>query len=170
MHNDHNSHQSNYSAANASSANEAQAKQEWSDLERDLSVLGEQLVELRIHTAALGEHFINNLQARFQDVQNRAEGFKQATDRHLDELRDSTWQQANEAGVRSKETARQIWERSEPLRQGARDVGEGLGRAWTELRASLGKAASRLQTEEERAATQTVPAPPPTPEQRHDTF
>ena len=64
-----------------------------------------------------------------------------------------------------------MWERSEPLRQGARDVGEGLGRAWTELRASLGKAASRMQTENGAATATTTPTPVPTPpgsEQRHD--
>jgi hypothetical protein len=48
---------------------------------------------------------------------------------------------------RSTEAARQVWERSEPLRQGAKDVGEGLARAWVELRASIGKAAGRLHTE-----------------------
>ena len=47
----------------------------------------------------------------------------------------------------ARDAARQVWERSEPLRQGAKDVGEGLSRAWTELRASFGKAAGRLQTE-----------------------
>ena len=40
-----------------------------------------------------------------------------------------------------------MWERAEPLRQGAKDVGEGLGRAWVELSASFGKAAGRLQTD-----------------------
>ena len=45
---------------------------------------------------------------------------------------------------RSSEAAKQVWERSEPLRQGARDVGEGVVRAWSEIRASLGKAAGRL--------------------------
>jgi len=74
--------------------------------------------------------------------------------RELDQVREAAWQQAREAEStlsdmrqRSGETARQMWERSEPLRQGAKDVGEGLSRAWTELRTSFGKAADRLNTE-----------------------
>ncbi len=64
---------------------------------------------------------------------------------------------------RSTEAARQVWERSEPLRQGAKDVGEGLARAWVELRASFGKAAGRLHSE--------TPANGPTPatiDERHE--
>jgi hypothetical protein len=52
-----------------------------------------------------------------------------------------------------------MWERSEPLRKGAKDVGEGLVRAWSELSASFGKAAGRLRTEEtadSRAAPSTT--------------
>jgi hypothetical protein len=59
---------------------------------------------------------------------------------------------------RSTEAARQMWERAEPLRQGAKDVGEGLGRAWVELRASFGKAAGRLQTETDTNGTTPAPA------------
>ncbi|HYH70766.1 MAG TPA: hypothetical protein VEX16_05635 [Methyloceanibacter sp.] len=163
MHNDEHTSPYHTQTGPETSAKDAEAKKEWSDLERDLGALGQQLAELRSHTAALGEHFVNNLQARFQDVQSRAESFKTATEQQLDELRQSTWQQANDARARSKETARQMWERSEPLRQGARDVGEGLGRAWTELRASLGKAASRMQTENGTATAATTPTPVPTP-------
>jgi hypothetical protein len=46
-----------------------------------------------------------------------------------------------------------MWERSEPLRQGAKDVGEGLVRAWSELSASFGKAANRLRTDERPSDT-----------------
>ena len=56
--------------------------------------------------------------------------------------------------ARSKATAFEMWERSEPLREGARDVGDGLVRAWAELRASFGKAATRLSSSE------AVPARP----------
>ena len=173
MHNDEHTSPYQTQTGPETSAKDAEAKKEWSDLQRDLGALGQQLAELRSHTAALGEHFVNNLQARFHDVQSRAQSFKTVTEQQLDELRQSTWQQANEASTRSKETARQMWERSEPLRQGARDVGEGLGRAWTELRTSLGKAASRLQTENGTATASTTPAPVPTPppgsERRHET-
>ena len=43
-----------------------------------------------------------------------------------------------------------MWEQSEPLRQGAKDVGEGVVRAWSEIRASLGKAAGRLTSSPRR--------------------
>ncbi len=66
--------------------------------------------------------------------------------------------------MRSAEAARQAWERSEPLRQGAKDVGEGLARAWTELRASFGKAAGRLHTE-----TANGPVPATTDDRRETT-
>ena len=102
-----------------------QGDKEWADLQRDLDVLGRQLAELTTHTAQLGETFLTNLQARFRDVQDRATTF-------------------SDMRARSSEAAKQVWERSEPLRQGARDVGEGVVRAWSEIRASLGKAAGRL--------------------------
>lgn len=130
---------------------ESQADKEWSDFQRDLDLLGRQLSELQTHTAALGTHLVSSLEARFQDVKSRAESFRQARERELEQVRQTTWRQAegtfNEARARSAEAARQVWERSEPLRQGAKDVGEGLVRAWSELRASFGKAAGRLHTE-----------------------
>jgi hypothetical protein len=64
---------------------------------------------------------------------------------------------------RSTEAARQMWERSEPLRQGAKDVGEGLARAWVELRASFGKAAGRLNTD-----TNANGPTPPASDERHE--
>jgi hypothetical protein len=66
---------------------------------------------------------------------------------------------------RSSEAARQVWERSEPLRQGAKDVGEGLARAWVELRASFGKAAGRLNTESQTNG----PAAPVSSEEHRET-
>ena len=72
----------------------------------------------------------------------------------------------SDARTRSTEAAKQMWEKSEPLRQGAKDVGEGLARAWTELRASFGKAAGRLQTESS-VSPQNGPVPA-TPEDRHE--
>ena len=45
----------------------------------------------------------------------------------------------------AKDTARQMWDRSQPLRQGAQEVGQGLVRAWSELAASFGKAAEKIQ-------------------------
>jgi hypothetical protein len=135
--------------------NETQADKEWSAFERDLELLGRQLAALQVHTAALGNHLVESLEARFQDVKNRAESFRTAKEAELEQVRQNTWRQAesafSEARTKSAEAARQMWERAEPLRQGAKDVGEGLARAWGELRASFGKAANRLHTEPEAA-------------------
>jgi hypothetical protein len=153
-----------------STRGETQADKEWSDFQRDLDTLGHQLAALQVHTAALGSHVVAALEARFQDVKTHATSFRQATEQQLDQARQAAWQQAsetegafNEARARSSEAARdaarQMWERSEPLRQGAKDVGEGLVRAWSELSASFGKAAGRLRTEEtpdNRAAPSTT--------------
>ena len=156
---------------------ETPADKEWSELERDLDTLGRQLAALQVHTASLGSHVVASLEARFQEVKNRAASFKQATEAQLDQARQTAWRQAseaegtfNEARVRSteaaREAARQVWERSEPLRQGARDVGDGLVRAWSELRASFGQAAGRLQTAEHGT---TGPTPASSDEHRETT-
>ncbi len=151
---------------------ETQADKEWSRFERDLDTLGRQLAALQAHTAALGSQLVSSLDARFQEVKSRAFAFKQARETELEQLRQAAWQQARDAQgafgdarVRSTEAARQMWERSEPLRQGAKDVGEGLSRAWTELRASLGKAAGRLHTESE-TSPQNGPVPAASEERR----
>ena len=95
--------------------------------------LGRQLAELQVHTAALGTQLVSSLEARFQEVKNRAQSFRQAREVEIEEMRrgagnsreaESTF---SECAQRSTEAARQVWERSEPLRQGAKDVGEGLG-------------------------------------------
>jgi hypothetical protein len=154
-----------------SAKNETQADKEWSEFERDLDLLGRQLAELQTHTAALGGHLVSSLETRFQEVKNRAESFRKAREFELEQVRQTAWRQAesafSEARARSTEAARQMWERSEPLRQGAKDVGEGLVRAWAELRASFGKAAGRLHTESQSSTTNgPVPA---TSEDRRET-
>jgi hypothetical protein len=148
----------------------SQADKAWSALERDLDLLGRQLADLQAHTAALGSQLIESLQARFEEVKSQAETFRKAKEIELDEIRRNAWRQAesafSEARTKSAEAARQMWERAEPLRQGAKDVGEGLARAWSELRASFGKAAGRLHTEpKQQAANGPAPA---TIEQRRD--
>jgi hypothetical protein len=133
---------------------ETSADKEWSDLQNDLDTLGAQLAQLRQHTAALGETAVASLEAHYQDVKSRAMRFKQATEQQLESARRNAWQEAGDAQTafkdRSREAAKQMWEKSEPLRMGAKDVGEGLGRAWSELRASFGKAAGRLNTQQEQ--------------------
>ncbi|MGE5259656.1 MAG: hypothetical protein ACM3MH_02130 [Actinomycetota bacterium] len=132
-----------------------QADKEWSELQNDLDMLGRQLAELSTHTAQLGEHFLSSLQARFQDVKSQADTYKKVTEQQLEEMRETATSQAertlSDMRARSTEAAKQVWERSEPLRQGARDVGEGMARAWSEIRASLGKAAGRLNAEQSAA-------------------
>jgi predicted nucleic acid-binding Zn-ribbon protein len=140
-----------------------QTEKEWADLQRDLDTLGDQLKSLRDHSAALGETVVASLEARYQDVRNRALGFRHATETQVEEMRKAAMEQAaqtqsslTDAGVKSaemaKDTARQMWERSEPLRQGAQEVGQGLVRAWSELAASFGKAAERIQAERAKNA------------------
>ncbi len=140
------------SQATSTSSKPNQADKEWSDLQRDLDTLGRQLAELTTHTAQLGETFLASLQARFQDVKDRAATYRQVTEQQFEQVRQTAASQADstfsEMRARSSEAAKQVWERSEPLRQGARDVGEGVVRAWSEIRASLGKAAGRLNTEQ----------------------
>jgi predicted nucleic acid-binding Zn-ribbon protein len=134
-----------------------QADKEWADLQRDLDALGEQLGSLRDHTAALGETVVANLESRYQDVRNRSLSFRNTTEAQFEAMRQAAMQQAaatqsslTEASVKSaemaKDTARQVWERSEPLRQGAQEVGQGFIRAWSEIAASFGKAADKIQT------------------------
>jgi hypothetical protein len=146
---------------------QSKADQEWSELQRDLDMLGRQLAELSMHTAQLGEHFLASLQARFKDVQDRADTYRKATEQQVEEMRLTARSQAestfNDMRTRSTEAAKQVWERSEPLRQGARDVGEGMLRAWSEIRASFGKAAERLNTQE------SAPNSPAQSEDRRDT-
>jgi cell division septum initiation protein DivIVA len=141
---------------------ETQADKEWTDFQRDLDTLGRQLAELQAHTASLGRDLVSALQARFDEVKIRAEEFRRARERELEQLRQTAAKQAegtfSEARARSAETARQMWERAEPLRQGAKDVGEGLVRAWGELRASFGKAAGRLHSEQKPSANGPAPA------------
>ena len=139
-------------------------EQIWVEFKRDLEMLGHQLSELSSHTAVLGDHLIQRFNAQYQTVRNRAEVWKQTTDQQIDELRKLACHQGRETQgafsdirARSKATAFEMWERSEPLRQGAQDVGQGLVRAWAELRASLGKAANRL--------SETDMSPRPTGEQ-----
>jgi hypothetical protein len=136
---------------NQSAKSETQSDKEWTEFERDLDTLGRQLAALQVHTATLGTHLVASLEADFEKVKARAMSFKQARESELEQMRLTAQSQAEgafaDARTRSSEAARQVWEKSEPLRQGAKDVGEGLARAWVELRASFGKAASRMQTE-----------------------
>jgi len=140
------------------------AEKEWTDLQRDLDTLGEQLNSLREHSAALGKTVVADMETRFQDVRTHALGFRSATEEQFEALRKLAVEQATqtqstltETGMKSaemaKETARQAWDRAEPLRQGAQEVGKGFVRAWSEIAASFSKAAERVQTEKGKAAT-----------------
>ena len=110
----------------------------------------------RDHTAQLGETLVANLEARYQDVRNRSLTFRNATEAQLEAMRQSAMDQASATSAKSaemaKDTARQMWEKSEPLRQGAQEVGKGLVRAWSELATSFGKAAEKIQSERDKAA------------------
>jgi predicted RNase H-like nuclease (RuvC/YqgF family) len=152
-----------------STKRETKADKEWSEFERDLDTLGRQLAELQAHTAALGTQLVRSLEAGFEEVKHRAERFRKERELEIEEMRRrATYETENtfaDMRQRSTEAARQMWERAEPLRQGAKDVGEGLGRAWVELRASFGKAAGRLQTETSTNGPTPAPA---TSDERHE--
>ena len=134
------------------------ADKEWADLQRDLETLGEQLGSLSDHTATLGKTVVANLDAQYKDVKKRATTYRRVKEAELNAAHQAALQQVTEtqntltdAGAKSatmaKDTARQVWERSEPLRQGAQEVGQGLVRAWSEIAASFGKAAEKIQTD-----------------------
>src|SRR5262245_4195286 len=131
------------------------AEEKWTKFEHDFEILGNQLSELSSHAAVLGDHLIQRLDAQYLTVRNRADAWKQTTDQQINEFRKLAFHGGRDAQrafsdirARSKATAVEMWERSEPFRQGAQDVGEGLVRAWAELRASFGKAANRLSSSE----------------------
>jgi len=136
-------------------ARQCPEEEKWAEFARDLEVLGNQLSELSSHTTVLGDDFIQGLDAQYQTVRNRANVWKQTTYQQIGELRKLACQQGRQTQgafsdirARSKATAFGLWERSELLRQGAQDVGEGLVRAWVELRTSFSKAANRLSSSE----------------------
>lgn len=135
-----------------------QADKEWEDLRRELETLGEQVRSLRDHAGALGETVLGNMELRFQDVLSRAHAYRNTTESQMDALRKLALSQAGETqkslketGMRSaeaaKDKAREMWERAEPLRQGAQEVGQGFLRAWSELAGSFGKAAEKMQAD-----------------------
>ena len=137
----------------------------WVEFKRDLEMLGHHLSELSSQRT-VGNDLIQRLNAQYRTVRTHADVWKQSTDQQIDELRKLACHQSRDAQgtlsdirARSKATASEMWERSQPLRQGAQDVGEGLARAWAELRASFGKAANRISSSE------TGMSPRPTGEQ-----
>ncbi len=149
---------------------ESDASKQWDAFQRDLDVLGRQLAELGTHGAALGEHFLASLRAHFDEVKDRATSYKAATEQEIEATRRMAQGQAestlDDVKTRSTEAAKQMWEKAQPLREGAKDVGEGLLRAWSELRASFGKAAQRLHTEGQQG---NGTAPVPTEDRRETT-
>ena len=151
----------NTSAPPGAGTPESDASKQWEAFQHDLDVLGRQLAELGTHGAALGEHFLASLRAHFDEVKDRATSYRAATEQEIEATRRMAQARADrtldDVKARSTEAAKQMWEKAQPLREGAKDVGEGLLRAWSELRASFGKAAQRLQ--EEKTANGTVPVP-----------
>jgi hypothetical protein len=139
-------------------SSESKAAKEWEAFQRDLDTLGRQLAELGAQGATLGQHFLDSLQERFKEVQAQATTYKRAAEEQIEQSRREAEGTLKDARTHSteaaKDAARELWERSQPLREGAKDVGEGLARAWGELRSSFGKAAQRLQTEETTSAAE----------------
>ena len=141
----------------------AQANKEWDDLQRELETLGDQVKSLRDHAGALGETVLGNMELRFQDVLSRAQAYRNTTAAQMEELQKLALAQADQAQVSlteqgkksaemAKDKARELWTRAEPLRQGAQEVGHGFLRAWSEIAASFGKAAEKVQAEKNKDA------------------
>ncbi|WP_424058976.1 hypothetical protein [Methyloceanibacter sp.] len=135
-----------------------QADKEWEDLQRDLDTLGEQVKSLRTHAGVLGETVLGNMDLRFQDVLSRAHAYRNTTTAQMEDLQKLALDQASqtqstltETGKKSaemaKDKARELWERAEPLRDGAQELGQGFLRAWSEIAASFGKAAEKVQSD-----------------------
>lgn len=142
-----------------------QADKEWDDLQRELETLGEQVKALRDHAGALGETVLGNMELRFQDVLSRAHAYRNTTASQMedlqklasaqaDETKASLTEQGKKSAAMAKDKARELWVRSEPLRQGAQEVGSGFLRAWSEIAASFGKAAQKVQAERTKNAPQ----------------
>ena len=51
---------------------------EWSEFQRELETLGRRLSELRGHTAALGDHLVQSVEAQYHEVKARADLWKRA--------------------------------------------------------------------------------------------
>jgi hypothetical protein len=155
-----------------SGAGDNKAEKEWDAFQRDLDTLGRQLAELGAHGAALGEHFLDSLQTHFKEVRAKATTYRQAAEEQVEQARQEAEGTLKDARTHSteaaKDAARELWEKAQPLREGAKDVGEGLSRAWGELRTSFGKAAQRLQTDSETGSEQT-PSPVSSSEDRRET-
>lgn len=157
--------QTNMTDSTAKTEEAKQTDKEWNDLQRELDTLGEQVKSLRDHAGALGETVLGNIELRFQDVLSRAHAYRNTTAAQLEALQKSALDQADqtqasltEQGKKSaevaKDKARELWERAEPLRQGAQEVGQGFVRAWSELAASFGKAAEKVQTDRSKDASE----------------
>ena len=170
MQDEHTTYGAKTPATPSAGASDTKASKEWDAFQLDLDTLGRQLAELGTHGAALGEHFLSSLQARFQEMKDHAASYKQATEQQIETASRTAQVEAEstleDVKARSTEAAKQMWEKAQPLREGAKDVGEGLFRAWGELRASFGKAAQRLHTEGEQANGTT---PVPTEDRRETT-
>ena len=87
-----------YDPSNTQSGRPEDARVEaaWSDLQRDLDTLGRQLNELRNHSAVLGDHLVNSVQASFDQVKGRTLQWQDLSLKQLDELRSSARLQQGE--------------------------------------------------------------------------
>lgn len=149
----------------AKQADAKQADKEWEDLQRELETLGEQVKSLRDHAGALGETVLGNMELRFQDVLSRAHAYRNESAAQMTELQkqvvgqaDQTQATLTEQGKKSaemaKDKARELWDRAEPLREGAQEVGKGFLRAWSEIAASFSKAAEKVQSERAKGTSE----------------
>ena len=137
---------------------ETQADKEWTEFERDLDTLGRQLASLQAHTAALGSQLVSSLDARFQEVKDRAQSFRRAREQELEQMRLNAQQQAestfSDARQRSTEAARQsvgAFRAAAPRRQGrGRRIGPRVDRVARLVRQGCRPAAGRTPPRTDR--------------------
>lgn len=115
-----------------------EVSREWDRLEQELAEWGSRLDELQQKAELVGEDVVDDLQRRYRSVKSEAEMLKQHTERELREAQE-------EAAKLKAKADRQSQERKEKLKQSAQDLGQGLSRAWTELRTGVQQAYRRFR-------------------------
>lgn len=139
---------------------------DWSRLEAELRLWGRKLDELRQQSDRVGDSVIAELQRRYETLTRETEALKQSTDREIQEAREeleraktkaqaqsnsmvgTTVSNAKEGARSAREISRRVGKRTgqtaKAMSKGARHVGAGFARAWSELRKGFQQAYSSL--------------------------
>lgn len=139
---------------------------DWSRLETELKLWGRKLDELRQQSDRVGDSVIAELQRRYETLTKETEALKRSTDREIRLAREELERTKTQAQAQShsrvgttvskaKEGARSVREISQgigkrtgetarAMSKGARHLGAGFARAWSELRKGFQQAYSSL--------------------------